>query len=111
MDLLPLECNYRFFYREEHREPTVHAWRVLTGIRTVEHILIELCCEVTTEAMDLALLLLNGERYSVELFHAGVFALAITFDVLHNLWVVNLGVGDVSESEHFLGLVSAREGS
>jgi len=71
MYLLSLEGFYRLFDREVHREPAVHARSVLSRVSAVGNLLIKLCSEVSSEAMKLALVLLNCEAHSVKFLHAG----------------------------------------
>ena len=81
-DLLAFEGNDGLLDREVHREPAVHTWRVLGRICAIENVLVELRCEVSSEAMDLTLLLLDCEVNSIILAHAGAFSLPISLDLL-----------------------------
>ena len=84
--------------REVQREPTLHAWSVLTRVNAVEDILVQLGREVASETMDLGLRLQYSERKIAVLAHRLVLSLLQIFQLLL-VWV-----GQVAESEDVFGL-------
>jgi len=87
---------------EVEGEPRVHAGGVSFRLDAVVNLLVQLGSEVSSESVDLLLSLLARERDAGVLFEGLVFSLR---EVLH-AWIV--GVGQVSESEHFFGGSSTR---
>ena len=110
MNLLSLEGQERVLDGEVHGEPRVHARSVLRRICAIEYILIELGCEIPTEAMYFSLLLGNSEDNFVELLHASILTLAVLLDFFHYRIIIWLRVRNVSKSKDLLGLVSAWKG-
>ena len=63
LDYLALPHTERRGNREVEREPRLHAGRVLRSVNTVEYVLVQLCCEVASEPMNLSLFLKNWESH------------------------------------------------
>jgi len=91
----------------------VHGGGVDCRFDTVEDFLVELCSEVAGKAMDLGLLLFDGERERGELAKRLVLTLGKVFDgdgalgILHGGGVLGGWVGQVTESEDFFGVSAA----
>lgn len=100
--LLASAHQERVFDREEHWEPTVHAWGVAIGMSTIKDILVELCCEEACKPVDLRLLFSNSEGLFVVHLQALVFSLGQIFHVL------SVRVRQMPECKDFLRLRSTR---
>jgi hypothetical protein len=62
LDSLSISSHERFFDREVEGEPRVHARGVGFRFNAVVNLLIQFSCEISSEPVYLALLLLDGER-------------------------------------------------
>ena len=99
---LALVRDERVLYWKVKREPAVHTWRVRRWIYRIVDVLVELCGEVASEAVDLALRCFHSK---CELRVALQRAFGIAWQELE---VFIVWVRQVAEREDLLGFLSAR---
>jgi len=80
----------------------VHLGGVRSRVDRIEYVLVEFRSEVPGESMDFAVLLLHFKVVHRVILQVARLILVQTLQV----WVV--GVGEMSESKHFLGILAAR---
>ena len=96
LDNLALSNNHWRPDREVKWEPTLHTWGMLARVNAIEDILVELCCKVASKAMYFGLGFLHSE------IDTAIFPERLVLSLRQVLELINIGVRQVSKSEHIL---------